>query len=243
MMEPWTPIEPTPENLALLQSTITRKCGECTACCFTFANEHFKKPECTWCHLAVKKKGCKEYETRPQECRYFFCTWLQGAFTEKDRPDKVGVVFDIEPCAHLMMSRLLPEAREGRVMTRVTQMFAGSAFRERARELINNMSYEMPVAVRSFGSPAQDLDLVVKGVWVHLWYVEFVPPPKEMICWSEDKRLADEVKAMSTEEKTAALAGARDEAARFGNKRTVAIANPCLNTKGSFLTTPKAEVE
>lgn len=45
------------------------------------------------CPWVKKKKGCTQYDTRPQSCRQFDCVWRKGLGSEKSRPDKSGVVF------------------------------------------------------------------------------------------------------------------------------------------------------
>ncbi|MHC4217976.1 MAG: hypothetical protein ACYSU7_05915 [Planctomycetota bacterium] len=51
-----------------------------------------------WCRHAgdFDGGGCAIYETRPQACRDFACSWLRdehGLLLDGDRPDKLGVVF------------------------------------------------------------------------------------------------------------------------------------------------------
>ena len=54
-----------------------RRCGECSLCCKLLRIEAFNKPVGTWCaHCAPGRGGCTIYETRPTECREFFCAWL-----------------------------------------------------------------------------------------------------------------------------------------------------------------------
>lgn len=65
-------------------------------CCSIYEIEKFNKPERVPCsHLC--DKGCSIYETRPEDpCRKFKCAWLEGAWKDEDRPDKVGVVWTIK---------------------------------------------------------------------------------------------------------------------------------------------------
>ena len=54
-----------------------RSCGECSLCCKLLRIEAFNKPVGTWCsHCAPGRGGCTIYETRPTECRDFYCAWL-----------------------------------------------------------------------------------------------------------------------------------------------------------------------
>lgn len=212
-MKSWTVLERTETAIAELQAKIKRKCGDCRACCFTFANHELEKPEYKWCQHACEG-GCAIYGKHPMECRGFFCTWLQGFANEEDRPDKVGVVFDIEPCAHLMMSRYLDQRLDNRVMSRVTQLREGAARVGRAKELVDFMSLQMPVVVRPFGRSDADVDLVVNGIWQHLTYVEFVPPPEEYVCWAEEplgRQLKAELATHSLEDRKKMVADSRNQ--------------------------------
>ena len=67
-----------------------RRCGECSLCCKLLRIEAFNKPVGTWCaHCAPGRGGCTIYETRPTECREFFCAWLTSpALGPEWRPNK-----------------------------------------------------------------------------------------------------------------------------------------------------------
>jgi Fe-S-cluster containining protein len=47
-----------------------------------------EKPMHEWCPH-VCSRGCGIYETRPDECRGFVCSWLAGALPEHLKPNKV----------------------------------------------------------------------------------------------------------------------------------------------------------
>ncbi len=66
-----------------------RVCGGCTLCCKLFAVGALDKLAGVWCAHATKGQGCGIYETRPASCREFACAWLQGAFRETERPDRI----------------------------------------------------------------------------------------------------------------------------------------------------------
>ncbi len=53
-----------------------RACGTCTLCCKVIAVVDFDKPPGVWCPHCVRSKGCGIYETRPRDCRTFFCHWM-----------------------------------------------------------------------------------------------------------------------------------------------------------------------
>jgi len=84
------------------QTNTSRKCEECSVCCFTtnIVTDKFKKSAYEPCiNLKAKeKKGCcKIYKSRPEICRNFECLWLSpdSPLPEDARPDKMGIMFHI----------------------------------------------------------------------------------------------------------------------------------------------------
>jgi len=73
-----TPPESNPAaNAAALSRVVPgRACGSCTLCCKVIAVVDFDKPPGVWCPHCVRGKGCGIYETRPTDCRTFFCEWM-----------------------------------------------------------------------------------------------------------------------------------------------------------------------
>lgn len=53
-----------------------RSCGSCTLCCKVVGVAELSKPPGTWCPHCDRAKGCTIYETRPTDCRTFFCHWM-----------------------------------------------------------------------------------------------------------------------------------------------------------------------
>src|SRR4051812_22511432 len=53
-----------------------RACGCCTLCCKVIAVTDFDKPPGVWCAHCIRGKGCGIYESRPTDCRTFFCEWM-----------------------------------------------------------------------------------------------------------------------------------------------------------------------
>jgi hypothetical protein len=53
-----------------------RVCGTCTLCCKVVAVTDLHKQPGVWCPHCVRSKGCGIYETRPKDCRTFFCHWM-----------------------------------------------------------------------------------------------------------------------------------------------------------------------
>lgn len=70
------PAAPDAAALALARVVPGRACGSCTLCCKVIAVEDFQKPPGVWCAHCVRGKGCGIYQTRPTDCRTFFCEWM-----------------------------------------------------------------------------------------------------------------------------------------------------------------------
>jgi hypothetical protein len=81
------------------QTAVTRKCGECRACCVVLGFDArpgeapFAKPAGIACpHLCPS--GCGIYTQRPPVCIRFQCAWLQvPSLPASLRPDRCGVLF------------------------------------------------------------------------------------------------------------------------------------------------------
>lgn len=70
-----------------------RQCGQCQECCTVMPVEHFRKEAGVRCRHQCAR-GCAIYDSRPQECATYTCSWIEGNFREKDRPDKSGLCFE-----------------------------------------------------------------------------------------------------------------------------------------------------
>jgi hypothetical protein len=105
-----------------------RRCGGCTACCFTHAVAALKKRIGEWCPHCEVSVGCHIYLSRPEQCAQFSCLWIQGGWgDEDDRPDRLKVV--VGGIAVTVGARRI----------RVVQFIeteAGAIDRDRARSLI-----------------------------------------------------------------------------------------------------------
>jgi hypothetical protein len=54
-----------------------RACGACSLCCKLLPIAALNKPHDRWCiHCRPGDGGCTIYESRPQTCRDFACSWL-----------------------------------------------------------------------------------------------------------------------------------------------------------------------
>jgi hypothetical protein len=73
-----TPITAVRQDAAAALAHVVpgRDCGTCTMCCKLIAVEELSKTPGTWCPHCVRGKGCGIYDTRPTECRTFFCHWM-----------------------------------------------------------------------------------------------------------------------------------------------------------------------
>lgn len=79
-----------------------RSCAGCTACCKLLQVEELPqlKPMQTWCEHCEIGQGCRIYETRPGECRRFYCGWvLDPRIGDAWTPDKCRMVVKFEPKA------------------------------------------------------------------------------------------------------------------------------------------------
>ena len=66
-------------------------------CCKLLAVHELNKPSQTWCDHCEIGAGCKTYETRPDDCRTFYCGWLLDARISDDwRPSKSKIVVKFE---------------------------------------------------------------------------------------------------------------------------------------------------
>lgn len=74
---------------------MSRTCGSCSACCRWPSIEALDKPAKTACvHLEKCGHNCTIYDTRPEQCADYQCTWLRGIGEERDRPDISKILID-----------------------------------------------------------------------------------------------------------------------------------------------------
>jgi hypothetical protein len=72
-----------------------RTCGECTACCVVHAIVATGSAPYRDCCYSTGT-SCAIYATRPAECRGYYCGWRLGFGTDQDRPDRGGMVLDVQ---------------------------------------------------------------------------------------------------------------------------------------------------
>lgn len=113
-----------------------RRCGKCSACCTTLAVEEIGKPDFTRCeHLkgAARFSACRIYADRPGSCAEWSCAWLRGIGGSHHRPDKSGIVLDVEESVPI-----------GGFVVKVWEIRKGAAKKPRNRELIEIMCESHP---------------------------------------------------------------------------------------------------
>lgn len=71
-----------------------RACGPCSGCCYIGGVPSLTKAAYEVCRHA-SPRGCAIYAERPGECRAYACLWIEGELDEGDRPDQIGLVFDL----------------------------------------------------------------------------------------------------------------------------------------------------
>lgn len=86
-----------------------RACGGCTMCCKVLGITELAKPVGKWCPHCEIGKGCKVYESRPEECRTFLCAWLvDDRFSDIWKPDRSKIVITIGQNGNSMEFRCDP---------------------------------------------------------------------------------------------------------------------------------------
>lgn len=90
-----------------------RTCGECQACCTVLAVPEVSKPLWQPCQH-VCATGCSIYDKRPKPCESYECLWRSGHFgSDEHRPDKLGVVLEVQPDTKLGSMIAAREAAPG----------------------------------------------------------------------------------------------------------------------------------
>jgi hypothetical protein len=77
-----------------------RSCGPCSLCCklLPIFGLPKPKPRGQWCpHCKPGRGGCVIYESRPEECRIFYCGWLMGHLPPEWYPQHSKMVVAFYP--------------------------------------------------------------------------------------------------------------------------------------------------
>jgi hypothetical protein len=87
-----------------------RECGGCTACCveITIDDPMLAKPARETCVHCVGS-GCSIYESRPRDCRDWYCAWRRTAdLPDHLSPDRCGLLASLveNPDAEIPLARL-----------------------------------------------------------------------------------------------------------------------------------------
>jgi hypothetical protein len=88
----------------------SRSCGSCTMCCKVYDVPPIdNKPRGIWCQHCKPGKGCGIWETRPQFCRDFVCTWiLDPLLGDEWRPDRSKLVLNHLPTHNVLVVMVDP---------------------------------------------------------------------------------------------------------------------------------------
>lgn len=134
------------DELELIERAEGRKCGSCRLCCKLLAVGRdddppgtFKKEPFLWCDHACDK-GCAIYNRRPEACKQFTCVWLEGAFEDRDRPDRSQIVVSLEQDPENMI-----QGMDGEVLMKnepvwcVYERTEGAARRGRAAKIVEEL--------------------------------------------------------------------------------------------------------
>lgn len=107
-----------------------RTCGTCSACCKAppISVPGFEKLMGEWCRHHAPGSGCRIYSTRPDFCRRFRCSWLDGAETK--RPDRLGVVGRFRMFPDTGRTLVLLEYAEGALDTEPVVRYRERTLRE-----------------------------------------------------------------------------------------------------------------
>lgn len=74
-----------------------RSCAGCTLCCKVLSITELQKAQGTWCKHCEPARGCKIYDTRPKECRSFYCGYLtQANLDDKWKPSRSKIILVAE---------------------------------------------------------------------------------------------------------------------------------------------------
>jgi hypothetical protein len=89
-----------------------RSCGDCSLCCKLIRVDAFAKPPGTWCaHCAPGGRGCLIYDSRPTECRNFYCAWMVSpTLGDEWRPSRCKIVLRVESDGKLIAAHVDPSA-------------------------------------------------------------------------------------------------------------------------------------
>jgi hypothetical protein len=86
-----------------------RECGTCTLCCKVYDVPSLRKPAGKWCNHCTPGKGCGIHETRPDDCRSFFCLFMTEDWLGPEwKPEISKFVIALDPISRYMLVRVDP---------------------------------------------------------------------------------------------------------------------------------------
>lgn len=117
-----------------------QECDECTLCCKLLETHGIKSSIEEYCEECLPDAGCSIHETRPEECRKYFCMWVQMESVGIElRPDKSGIIFDKMCddviCARLEKGRKMNDLVFGQVNNFIDNGFSVMIFRDRENKI------------------------------------------------------------------------------------------------------------
>jgi len=91
-----------------------RSCKGCTLCCKIVGISELEKPPGVWCTHCDAKRGCTIYDSRPGECRGFYCGYLTNrALDERWNPAKCKIVLAYDEVGSPRLMIYVDPARAG----------------------------------------------------------------------------------------------------------------------------------
>jgi hypothetical protein len=115
-----------------------RRCGDCHACCIVFFIADLDKAAGVPCsHLSPGTRPCAIYDRRPEPCRTYACSWLQGVGKKRHRPNRLGFVLD----------GVSGEEDERTALIRVFELQRNAAREPPGSLLVQGLAEAYPVAV------------------------------------------------------------------------------------------------
>ena len=157
-----------------------RTCGECVACCVypSIETDGLRKRDLTPCpnlknytkeiendsdglpifssesYQLPCTKNCTIHETKPECCKGYECAWLQGYGHEKDRPDKSGVMVDLNVATGHIKNAFVAK-----------QLWKHSAYEEKGRKALTNISKSSKKPILLLEYPGNKLiEVIGKGL-------------------------------------------------------------------------------
>ena len=90
-----------------------RACGSCTLCCKVYDVPDAGATAGNWCPNCLPGRGCKIYDSRPQQCRAFHCLWITQDFLGPDwKPDKARFVLTMDAATRWLFVQADPGAAQ-----------------------------------------------------------------------------------------------------------------------------------